>query len=701
MRVVRSAAIAVILLGIVAIAPTRSAAAGTKHSTIFVSNGDDVTAYPTGSRGDVAPIALTADMAYPDSIARDAGGRIYVANFDTNTVTVYAASANGNVTPIAVIGGPNTRLANPTGIALDASGKIYVVNGEEYRNGSITIYPPLATSTGILNEAPIATVAGSKTLLDNPTGIALDSQGKMYVANDLHVPVKQDKSFDRGRLTVYPAGSSGNIAPIATISGAKTGLALPRGITLDSDDNIYVANQYTANSGSDLKYYGSITIYPAGSKGDAPPMAIIAGDNTGLYFPQGIALDSRRNLYVTDDSVNVYPAGSNGNVAPAASITGADTGLVGPIGIALDSSGSLYVLNSFGGTAQRGSVTVYPAGSSGDTAPNATLTSNFTGLGSAVGIAVDATGTIYVPYDLGGVGEHGSIAIYPAGGYATGPPIATIAGDNTGLDYPSRIAVDSIGNIIVLNSGNAITEYPAGSVGDVMPSTTLNIDPSGKNYPIGIAVDRRDDLYVANQGGEKCNKRSCVQTSPDSVAVYPTGSDGNAKPSAVISGANTNLASPSAVAVDHSGEIYVTNEGPVKCTRGCGRCIGIPAGPGSISVYAPGSNGDAAPTATISGPNTGLRFPYEIALDSNGNIYVLNSPRIGFICVGIVKTNEQAAIKKDVHASGSFEDASTGPILIFAAGSHGDVAPIGIIGGPLTGLDFYGSSGIAIGPDGQ
>ena len=696
MRVVRSAAIAALLIGIVAIAP-RGAAAGTKHSTIFVSNFDHVTSYPTGSRGDVAPIALTVDMAYPDSIARDAGGRIYVANFDTNTVTVYAASANGNVPPIAVIGGPNSRLANPSGIALDASGKIYVVNREEYRNGSITVYPPLATSTGILNEAPIATVAGSKTLLDNPTGIALDSQGKMYVANDLHVPVKQDKSFDRGRLTVYPAGSSGNIAPIATISGAKTGLALPLGITLDSDDNIYVANQYTANSSSDLKYYGSITIYPAGSKGDARPIAIIAGDNTRLFVPQGIALDSRRNLYVTDNGVNVYPAGSNGNVAPAATITGADTGMVGPIGIALDSSGSLYVLNSFGGTAQLGSVTIYPAGSSGDTAPNATLTSNFIGLGSAFGIAVDSTGTIYVPYDLGGVGEHGSIAIYPAGGYATGPPIASIAGGSTGLDYPSRIAVDSIGNISVLNSGNAITVYPAGSVGDVMPSATLNIDPSGKNSPTGIAVDRRDDLYVANQGGEKCNKRSCVQTSPDSIAVYTAGSDGDAKPSAVVSGANTNLASPSAVAVDHNGEIYVTNEGTIKCTRGCGRCIGIPAGPGSISVYAPGSNGDAIPTATISGPNTGLKFPYEIALDSNGNIYVLNSPRLGFICIGIVQKNKQTAIKEGV----PFEDRSSGPILIFAAGSHGDVAPIGIIGGPLTGLDFYGSSGIAIGPDGQ
>ncbi len=702
MRVARAATVAATLLGVIALTQICAAAAGAKHPTIFVSNSENVTAYPIGGRGNIAPIALTADMAYPQGIARDTSGRIYIANFDTNTMTVYAATANGNVPPIAVIGGSNTRLAGPTGIALDSSGKIYVVNSAEYRNGSITIYPPLGTSIGILNQAPIAAIAGSKTLLDNPTGIALDAQGNMYIANELHFSRKPDQRFDRGRLTVYPAGSRGNIAPIAVISGARTGLALPLGIALDSDGNVYVANSYTANTSSSLRYDSSITVYAAGSKGNTTPIATIAGDHTNLSYPQGLALDSSRNLYVTGDGIGieVYPAGSSGDVSPVATIAGADTGLSVPIGIVLDSAGSLYVLNSYGGTTQHGSVTIYPAGSTGDAVPAATITSNFTGLGFASGIAVDSSGNIYVANDLGGVDEHGSITIYPAGGYATGPPLATIVGSDTELYNPYGIAVDSIGNIYVLNRDSAITVYPAASSGDVMPTAALTIDGNGKNSPTGLAVDPRGDLFVANQGGEKCNKRSCVQTSLDSVAIYTAGSDANAKPSAVISGANTNLASPSAVAVDRIGAIYVTNEGPVQCTRGCGQCIGIPAGPGSISIYAAGSNGDAVPTATISGPNTGLRFPYEIALDSNGNIYVLNSTRLGFVCVGIVGGKERTPIKQGVTESASFADDSSGPILIFAAGSHGDVAPIGAIGGPFTGLSFYGSGGIAIGPGG-
>jgi hypothetical protein len=234
----------------------------------------------------------------------------------------------------------------------------------------------------------------------------------------------------------------------------------------------------------------------------------------------------------------------------------------------------------------------------------------------------------------------------------------------------------------------------------VNPSATLNID-SGKSSPTGFAVGPHGGLYLSNQGGERCDRLGCYQTSPDSVAVYPAGSDGNAKPSAVISGLDAGLASPSAVAVDRSGDIYVTNEGAVKCTHGCGQCIAVPDGSGSITVYAQGADGDATPTATISGAYTGLMYPYKIALDSDRNIYVLNSKPFGFGCVRVVRSNGRASIEAGVLKAGTFNDSSGNSILVFAAGSNGDVAPIAVIGGPFSGLDFYGSAGIAIGPDGQ
>ena len=702
MKIAKASAVAALLLAM--IGPVRGAAAGTIDTTIFVADDYDVTAYPIDASGDVAPIALTTDMALPSGIARDANGRIYVTNNATNTLTVYAAGANGNVPPIATIGGAKTGLSDPTGIALDSNGKIYVLNRAYNRKRNIKVYPPLGTSTGIINEAPIAAIAGSKTRLDDPTGIALDSQGNIYVANSLGGP-KVPNTEDSGMVTVYAAGSTGNIAPIATISGAATGLAYPAGIALDSSGNIYVANELTGDTSSSLEDYPSITVYPAGSKGNASPISIIAGDNTGLSYSQGIALDSSGNLYAegyieyVGDTINVYPAGSNGNVSPAATIVGADTGLDGPDGIALDSGGNLYVSNGYGGPVGGGSVTVYPPGSSGDAVPIATITSSFTGISYASSIAVDSNGKIYVANEFGDADDNGSITIYSAGSYATGAPIATIAGDDTGLSNPFGIALDSAGNIFVLNEDNTITVYPAGSAGDVTPKTTINIDSKGTNSPVGMAVDPDGELYVVNQGSVICNERSCRQTSPDNIAVYPAGSHGNATPLAVISGPNTNLVNPSAVALDQSGDIYVTNQGPDKCTRYCG-CY--TAGPGSVTVYSPDSEGDVKPIATVSGPNTGLGLPYAITLDSNGNIYLLNEGgfRGPFACIA-PSADGRTPAKTGVPVGGTFFDyisRSVEPILIFAAGSNGDVAPIAGIGGPFTGL--YSPSGIAVGPSG-
>jgi sugar lactone lactonase YvrE len=681
MRFVPLAAIAAILLGTLRVASVCSAGAGTTPSavpsaTIFVDNSYYVTAYPVIG-GDGAPIVVPTNMANPDGIARDANGRIYVTNYTTNTVTIYPANANGNVPPVAVIGGSDTQLLNPTSIALDTNGKIYVVTNFE---SSIAVYPPLGASTGILNEAPIADITGSNTQFRFPHAIALDSQGNIFVANGEGGP-----GF-HGSVTVYPAGSTGNVAPIVTITGSATALASPLGIALDSAGNIYVANQYVAG-GISSSNDSSITVYPAGSNGNVAPISTIAGSNTGLENLSGIALDSSRNLYVTASTtgvgpkINVYPAGSSGNASPNAIITGSATQLEGP-GIAVDSGGRIYVSNLRGGTDQLGSITVYPPGSTGDAVPSATITSNLTGLNGASGLALDSVGNIYVANGSDVTGEKGSIAIYPAGSYAAGPLVAMIDGANTRLDNPFAIALDPKRDIFVLNSNKTVTVYPTGSVGNVIPNARIDVGNGAHNRPTGIAVDHRHNLFVANYPGVKCSRRSCFQTSPGNVAVYHANSDGAAIPDAVITGPNTRLNTPSAIAVDRSGNIYVADDGPLKCTR----CGCFPTGRANVSVYAAGSSGDASPLATIQGSNTGFGWPYGITLDPDGNIYVLNSPKFDFsggpgFCIGIGQNNGA-------------------PILIFAAGSHGNVTPIGGLGGPSSGLNDFFASGIAIGPAG-
>ena len=99
-----------------------------------------------------------------------------------------------------------------------------------------------------------------------PTGIALDIFSNIYVA---------DAGDDS--IRVYRAGSSGDVAPIATIMGNLTQLTDPEGVAISPNGNINVANH-----GSN-----TITVYRAGADGDIAPLAKIAGSKLKLKRPSG------------------------------------------------------------------------------------------------------------------------------------------------------------------------------------------------------------------------------------------------------------------------------------------------------------------------------------------------------------------------------------------------------------------------------
>src|SRR5439155_1725331 len=82
---------------------------------------------------------------------------------------------------------------------------------------------------------------------------------------------------------------------------------------------------------------------------------------------------------------------------------------------------------------------------------------------------------------------------------------------------------------------------------------------------------------------------------------------------ATIAGGNTGLIGPFAVALDGAGNIYAVNG------------ISINAARASITVYAAAASGNATPTATIAGDNTGLGDPHAIAPDAASNISVTNA----------------------------------------------------------------------------
>ena len=206
----------------VASAETGRTAMETKRIFVATLNADSVTVYPAGHFGNVPNLVTDPKLASPNAIARDAAGNIYVANYYGDSVTEYAKGASGNPNPIATVFGSETGLKSPSGIALDAEGNIYVTNakgGGASGHGSVTVYPPHSDG----DVKPIESISGAATGLDEPSGIALDSSGDIYVVN-------QAGFTGSGSVTVYNSGSNGNVAPARKLSGQKTHISTPAGL---------------------------------------------------------------------------------------------------------------------------------------------------------------------------------------------------------------------------------------------------------------------------------------------------------------------------------------------------------------------------------------------------------------------------------------------------------------------------------------
>jgi len=175
----------------------------------------------------------------PHGIAIDAKNQwIFVANhgnvggretlgissrFDPPSITVYPLKGNGNIAPLRIIEGSNTRLNWPAALAIDEGrGELYVANDAD---DSILVFR--VTDTG--NAAPTRVIRGPKTQLKNPTGVFVDTKNSEVWASNM----------GNHRATVYDLQANGDVAPKRVIRSApaeKVALAIgnPGAVGYDS-----------------------------------------------------------------------------------------------------------------------------------------------------------------------------------------------------------------------------------------------------------------------------------------------------------------------------------------------------------------------------------------------------------------------------------------------------------------------------------
>ncbi|HEY4248090.1 MAG TPA: hypothetical protein VGM64_14665 [Lacunisphaera sp.] len=199
----------------------------------------------TGLRGNTDGVGSAATFSSPTSVCRDAAGNFYLSDAVNNTIR--KITAGGAVSTLAgsagIAGtadgvGAGARFNHPTGMAVDGAGNIYVADTTNNTVREITSTGEVSTIAGLPGVSGSQDGAGSGAFFNNPSGVAADGDGNVYVADTGNSVIR--KIAANGVVTTI-AGLSG-IAGLMDGVGNNAWFNQPKGIVLDSSGVLYVAD---------------------------------------------------------------------------------------------------------------------------------------------------------------------------------------------------------------------------------------------------------------------------------------------------------------------------------------------------------------------------------------------------------------------------------------------------------------------------
>jgi len=598
--------------------------------TTVAGNGSGVFAGDGGA-------ATNASLNNPYGVTMDAAGNLYIA--DTYNQRIRKVDINGNITTVAGNGASgysgdggtatSASLSYPTGVALDAAGNLYIADNNNNRIREVGLNGIIRTVAGN-GSAIYAGDGGGATSasLANPSGVALDAFGDLYIADSLNERIRE---VDTNGIITTVAGNGS--ADYTGDGGAATNASLyfPDGVALDAAGNLFIAD-YDNERIRKVDANGVITTVAGGGggglgDGGAPSNAILQG-------PFGVALDAFGNLYIADSYNNrmrqVTPVGNATLWLP---------------GVVSNNTGSYTVViaNPYGSvtSAVAALTVVYPASILVQPATHGVFA------GSNGTLSVTAAGTPALCYswyfNATNLLQSGAIPTLTVQNFSTSNVgaytvvVTNLYGSVTSqvvtLDFPPSVTTQPGGSAVLVGGAATFSVAVAGSgplsyqwqfngtnfpnniittvagitsggfSGDSGPATSARL-----YLPEGVAVDVAGNLYIADAYNQRIRK---VKTNGVISTVAGKGTAGFAGDHAAATAAS--LYYPQGVAVDAAGNLYIADTDNSRIrkvdTKGV---ITTVAGKSSMGYS---GDGGAATNAT-------LYYPMGVALDAAGNLYI-------------------------------------------------------------------------------
>jgi len=536
--------------------------------------------------------------------------------------------------------GTAARFNDPRGAAVDAAGNIFVADSNNHVIRQITPAGIVSTFAGKAQSAGTANGTGTSAQFRNPRGLAIDGAGNLYVADAGNHAVR--KITPAGVVTTF-AGAPG-LPGSSDGQGSAARFQFPGGIAIDRNGNIFVADSFN---------FTIRKITPAGLVSTLAGSAGQAGTTDGngavarFQLPTGIAIDQAGDLLVADTNNHairkISPSGEVTTLAGSPGLPGYADGS-GPVaqfntpdGVALDGSGNLYVTDLNNYVIRK----ITPANIVTTFVGTHDQFGNLDGTGTAAlfvfpsGIALDPAGNFY----LTDRGNQNVRKVTSDGAVTTLAGLPVESGSNDGPNTTARfrnpegIAVDQTGNLFVADSDNHTIRRisPAGNVTTFAGSAGQMgyADGSGPAarfaYPENIAVDASGNIYVTDSLFDIIRKISPagLVTTLAGSALQGGSADGF--------GSEARFSNPSGLGLDRNGNVYVADLQNHTIRR--------ISPSGAVTTLA----GSAGQAGSLDGVGAAARFksPQGVAVDEAGNVYVADTGNLTIRAIspaGVVAT---------------------------------------------------------------